>query len=159
MTAEDNRRRLQIATLQEHLVLVEQSAAALRHSLKQCAQAGLKAEYTLDELDRFEALSARFARASDLYTQKLLKSLFIVLREDAVSFLDKARLAEQLAVIEDAEELAAIRDLRNTIAHEYAVANLNEVFRRTLELTSKLIEIIASTARYVREKIPASPAP
>src|SRR5712672_2067409 len=105
MTAEANRRRLQIATLQEHLLLVEQSATTLRHSLAQCAQVGIKAEYTLDELDRFEALSARFARTSDLYTQRLLKSLFIVLREDAVSFLDKARLAEKLAVIDDAEDL------------------------------------------------------
>ena len=116
MTTEDNRRRLQRATLQEHLALVEQSADALRHSLAKCARMELKAEYTLDELDHFEALSARFARTADLYTQKLLKSLFMVLGEDADSFLDKARLAEKLAVIDDAEDLASIRDLRNTIA-------------------------------------------
>ncbi len=84
MTAEDNRRRLQRATLHEHLALVEQSAATLRHSLAKCAQMGLKAEYTLDELDHFEALSARFARTADLYTQRLLKSLFIVLGEDVL---------------------------------------------------------------------------
>src|ERR1035437_6981103 len=116
MTTEDNRRRLQRATLQEHLALLEQSAVALRHSLAKCVPMELKAEYTLEELDHFEALSARFARTADLYTQKLLKSLFMVLGEDAVSFLDKARLAEKLAVIDDAEDLAAIRDLRNTIA-------------------------------------------
>jgi len=116
MTTEDNRRQLQRAALQEHLALVEQSAAALRHYLAKCAPLALKAEYTLDEMDHFEALSARFARTADLYTQKLLKSLFMVLGEDAVSFLDKTRLAEKLAVIDDAEDLAAIRDLRNTIA-------------------------------------------
>jgi len=154
MTTEENRQRLQRATLYEHLAQVEQSAVALRHSLTKCAAMGIKAEYTLDELDHFEALSARFARASDLYTQKLLKSLFIVLGEDAVSFLDKARLAEQLAIINDAEDLAAVRDLRNTIAHEYAVANLNEVFRRTLDLAGKLLDIISSTVRYVRERVP-----
>ena len=157
MTSEDNRRRLQRATLHEHVAVVEQSAAALRHSLTKCERMGLKAEYTLDELDHFEALSARFARTSDLYTQKLLKSLFIVLGEDAVSFLDKARLVEKLAVIDDAEDLAAIRDLRNTIAHEYTVANLSEVFRRTLDLSGTLLETISSTARYVREKIPSLP--
>jgi hypothetical protein len=37
--------------------------------------------------------------------------------------------------------------------------NLDEAFRRALELTSKLIEIIAPTARDVREKIPSSPPP
>jgi len=50
-----NRWRLQVATLHEHVAVVEQSAAALRHSLAKCEQAGLKAEYTLDELDDFEA--------------------------------------------------------------------------------------------------------
>ena len=158
MTTEGNRRRLQRAALQEHLALVEQSAVALRHSLAKCAPMELKAEYTLEELDHFEALSARFARTADLYTQKLLKSLFMVLGEDAVSFLDKTRLAEKLAVIDDAEDLAAIRDLRNTIAHEYAVANLNEVFRRTLALSGTLLNIIASTGRYAREKLPPRPA-
>ena len=74
--------------------------------------------------------------------------------EDAVSFLDKARLAEKLAVIDNAEDLAAIRDLRKTIAHEYAVANLNEVFRRALESSGRLLDIIASTLRYIRDKLP-----
>ena len=83
MNSEANRRRLQRAVLEEHVRLMEQSAAALRHSLTKCVPLGLKGEYTLDELDHFEALSARFARTSDLYTQKLLKSLFMVLGEDA----------------------------------------------------------------------------
>ena len=157
MTDGANRWRLQVATLHEHVAVVEQSAAALRHSLAKCEQVGLKAEYTLDELDDFEALSARFARTADLYTQKLLKSIFLVLREDAVAFLDKTRLAEQLGIIENAEDLAAIRDLRNTIAQEYAVANLNEVFRSTLALSGKLLEVLNSTLRYVQEKIPLPP--
>lgn len=157
MTFEADRSRLQRAALREHLALVEQSAEALRHSLAKCAPLELKAEYTLDELDCFEALSARFARTADLYTQKLLKSLFMVLGEDPASFLDKARLAEKLAAIDDAEDLAAIRDLRNMIAHEYAVANLNEVFRRTLALSGTLLDIISSTGRYVSEKLPPLP--
>ncbi|MBM3883148.1 MAG: hypothetical protein FJ387_26115 [Verrucomicrobia bacterium] len=157
MTEAERREQLQRATLREHLGAVERSVVALRHSLAKCRGVGVKPEYALDELDHFEALSARFARTSDLYTQKLLKSLFLVLREDAVAFLDKARLAEQLAIIDNADDLAAIRDLRNTIAHEYSVANLNEVFRRTLELTDTLLEIIESTRRYIGEKVPLPP--
>ncbi len=154
MTSERERRRLQVATLHEHATLVERSALALRHSLKKCSAIGLKAEYTLDELDCFEALSSRFARTSDVYTQTVLKSLFIVLGESAMSFLDKARLAEKLTVIRCAEDLTAIRDLRNTIAHEYAVADLNDVFRRALELTGSLLDIIASTIGYMHQHCP-----
>jgi uncharacterized protein with HEPN domain len=158
MTSEENRRRLQRASLHEQVALVEQSAVALRHSLAKCAPMMLQVEYTLDELAHFEALSARFARTSDLYTQKLLKSLFMVLGEDVVSFLDKARLAEKLGVIDEAEDLVAIRDLRNTIAHEYTVANLNEVFRRTLELSDTLLGTLSTTVRYVTEKLPSLPS-
>jgi len=42
--------------------------------------------------------------------------------------------------------------------HEYAVANLNEVFRRTLALSGTLLDIISSTGRYDREKLPPLPA-
>ncbi len=156
MNAEAKRRRLQRAALEEHLHLVEQSVVTLRHSLTLCATLGGKEEYTLEELDHLEALSARFARTADLYTQKLLKSLFLVLGEEALSFLDKTRLAEKLAVISSAQDLEAIRDLRNTIAHEYAEANLNEVFRRTLDLAGLLLAMIAQTERYIRETLPSA---
>lgn len=155
MNPPDPRRRLQRAALAEHAALVGKSAVALRHSLARCAQLGAKPSYTLDELDHFEALSARFARTADLYTQKLLKSLFLLLGEDAVSFLDKARLAEKLGVIESADELLAIRDLRNTIAHEYAMADLSEMFQRTLGLAGTLLGILSATDEYVRRHFPA----
>ncbi len=42
--------------------------------------------------------------------------------------------------------------------HEYAAANLNEVFHRTLSLSGTLLTLIASTGRYAREKIQPLPA-
>jgi hypothetical protein len=150
MTSEAERRKLQIATLQDHVIMVERSAAALRHSLLKCEAIGIKPDYSLDELDRFEALTSRFARTADLYTQRLLKSLFIVLGESAGSFLDKARLAEKLGIVGNAEDLVAIRDLRNTIAHEYAATDLGEIFRRALDLGGRLVQLIEAGVRYAR---------
>jgi predicted nucleotidyltransferase len=69
-----------------------------------------------------------------------------------VDILVLSDLAEKLEVIERADDLAAIRDLRNTIAHEYAVVDLNDVFRRALELTGSLLDIISSTTRYIHER-------
>ena len=42
--------------------------------------------------------------------------------------------------------------------HEYAAGNLNEVFRRTLALSGTLLNLIASTGCYVREKLLPLPA-
>lgn len=56
------------------------------------------------------------------------------------------------------EQLAAIRDLRNTIAHEHAVREPERSFSpRALEFSSRLLDIIASTQRYIREKLPPVP--
>lgn len=125
----------------------------MRHSIARCEQFSAKAHYSLDELDQLEALSSRFARTADLLSQKLLKTLLLLLREEAVSFLDRARLAEKLGIIPSAEELVAIRDLRNTIAHEYAVENLTEVFRDTLDLSRTLLRLVDSALAFAQRQL------
>jgi uncharacterized protein with HEPN domain len=42
-----------------------------------------------------------------------------------------------------------MKDIRNTIAHEYIEDNLTEVFDEVLEYTKKLIEIINTTMKYI----------
>ena len=37
---------------------------------------GETSNYTIDELEKFEALAARFARTSDILTEKVFKTLF-----------------------------------------------------------------------------------
>lgn len=158
MSAAENRARLHRATLEEHAALVRQSVDALRLSLSRCEAIGIREGYSPEELIQFEALGARFARTADRFTQKLLKSLVLVLREDAPSFLDRARLAEKLGVIERADDLVAVRDLRNLLAHEYATTDLKAVFQSTLALSHTLLKLIDSTARYLREQLPPVPA-
>ncbi|NPA60464.1 MAG: capsule biosynthesis protein [Epsilonproteobacteria bacterium] len=46
-----------------------------------------------------------------------------------------------------------MKDIRNTIAHEYIEDDLVNVFDEVLEYTQKLIEIINSTLIYIENKI------
>jgi len=136
--------------LEENLKLINHALISFQDSLDKCEKIGTKESYSTEELEKFEVLTARFSRITDIYTQKLLKNLFSILREDAVTFIDKANLAEKLGLVESSEQLKAIRDLRNEIAHDYCLFNLNEIFASVLEYSPKLLTYLYGLEKYLK---------
>lgn len=137
--------------LTEDLNRLDRSVEMLKYSLQQCRKIGIKEDYSLEELDRFESLTSRFARTSDIYTQKVMKGIILVLREEANTFIDRANLFEKLEIA-NAEELKLIRDLRNEISHEYKVDDIAEIFEAVMEYCDELMEIIDRTKVFVSAK-------
>ena len=74
------------------------------------------------------------------------------MREDAPTFLDRMNLCEKLGIIPSAEELIAIRDLRNIIAHEYLSENLLEIYRGIIQLSDNLMKSITLTDKFLSER-------
>jgi len=136
--------------IQLHLDNLDKSLSQLEYSYSKCKAIGVKDSYTDEELEAFEALTARFARTVDILTQKLLVSLYKYLREEAKTFIDKANLAEKLGLVNNAEVIIALRDLRNEVSHEYSLYCLHEIFGQTLENIPKLKEIITSVEEYIK---------
>ena len=66
------KRKLLITQLDEHLALLQKSVIALDYSYDKCRTIGEKKEYDLEQQESFEALTSRFARTSDILTQKVL---------------------------------------------------------------------------------------
>lgn len=102
-------------------------------------------------MDRFESLTSRFARTSDIFTQKVMKGIILILREDAKTFIDKANLFEKLDIC-SAEELKMIRDLRNEITHEYKMGDITEIFEAVIEYSEKLLDITEKAKNYVIDR-------
>jgi len=144
--------KLQLIANSELLV---KSASYLEYSLNNCNKIGIKEAYSMPELCEFESLSGRFARSSDIYTQKVLKSIFIYLQEDVTLFIDRCHLAEKLGLIDSAEELFSIRQLRNQIAHEYSQAEISNTFESLLCYSDLLLSIIRRIKQYVDEVLGA----
>jgi uncharacterized protein with HEPN domain len=138
--------------LYEHVALLDKSLEALRYSETFCAALAGKESYTDEEFEHLEALTARFARTSDILTQKVLKSLFLLLGEDRATFLDATHLAEKLGLVTHADDLMALRTLRNEIAHEYASQNLNEIFSETIMMLPQLHTLAEKVRSYAEEK-------
>lgn len=139
------------AELKENFDGLYRALEIMKYSLNKCKEIGIKEAYPLTELDTFENLTSRFARTSDIYTQKIMKGITLISREDAETFLDRANLFEKLNIA-SADELKMIRDLRNEIAHEYRLTDISEIFEAVLEYSDILLKIIEKTNRFAQEK-------
>lgn len=137
--------------LKEDFSRMDRAVHTLKYSLQRCKTIGVKADYSLEELDRFESLTSRFARTSDIYTQKVMKGVILILREEANTFIDRSNLFEKLE-ISSAEDLKLIRDLRNEISHEYKLDDITEIFEAVIEYSDKLIAVIERTQAFAEKK-------
>lgn len=150
MTLPEKEKQLRLQ-LSQDLALLRKSAEVLRYSYDQCRSFSDKSEFTPQEQEKMEALCARFARASDLLTQKIIKNILILLKEDVVTFIDRAYFLEKLQVIRSSQELIDTRALRNEIAHEYS-SDINNLFGEIFAQSPILLDTIEKVSDYAAEK-------
>ena len=127
--------------LKESLKMLEKSLSYLLESYETCKKIGIKENYTSKELVEFEALTSRFARSVDILTARVIRSLLYLLGEERPTLIDVANYLEKLKVIENADDLLLLRDIRNLISHEYVFENLRELYREVLKQTPKVFEL------------------
>ena len=111
----------------ENWNLLLQALPSFERSLPKCRQFDFSSPISFEIEENMDALSSKFAKFSDIYTQKVLKTLLFLLRENAPAFIDRINFCEKLEIISSAEKLTAIRDHRKTISHKYQNDNLLEI--------------------------------
>jgi len=132
--------------------LLKQALPSFERSLVKCRDIDFSPPISFETEESLDSLSSKFSRVSDIYTQKVIKTLLFLLREDAPTFLDRMNLCEKLGIISSAEELIAIRDLRNIIAHEYLSENLVEIYREIIQLSDNLMKSITLTDKFLSDR-------
>jgi hypothetical protein len=131
-----------VALLESNRQVLGQAMPSFIRSIEKCHAFDLETPISFEVEESFDALTSKFARVSDIFTQKVLNSFLILLREDAPTFLDRMNLCEKLGIIPSVNDLIAIRDLRNLIARQYLTENLLEVYKESLNLSLKLLQAI-----------------
>ena len=134
--------------LKQELDLLTNSAQVLQRSYDICKEIGIKEEYDFDEHDRFEALTARFARTSDIFIQKILRLIDVIELENTGSIIDRLNRAEKRGHIVSAEDFKNIRRLRNNIAHEYTLLDLEGMIQQVLMLCPVLLDAVERVVKY-----------
>jgi uncharacterized protein YutE (UPF0331/DUF86 family) len=107
---------------------------------------------TEKQLESTEAFTGRFARSVDLLVNKVLRALDRAEMNPEGTLLDIINRAEKRRLIDHAEELREMKDVRNMIAHDYAGAKAAEIFafcREQKPAFDGICERVASHAKTI----------
>lgn len=121
-------------------------------SFRECKKIGIKSEYSIEEFGKFETLCGRYSRGIDFLIRKIFRSVDEYEFENQGTLIDVVNNAHKRELFEDIEELRYMRDIRNSIVHEYIEDELVDVFDEVLIYTEKLISIMHNTLTYINEK-------
>jgi hypothetical protein len=118
-------------------------------SYAECKSIGAKDEYSVEEFGKLETLCSRYSRGIDFLIRKIFRSLDEYEFENQGTLVDVVNNAHKRGLFEDINRLRVMKDIRNTIVHEYIEDELTQVFEEVLEYTEYLIEIIQNTLSYI----------
>ncbi len=134
--------------LEKELVKLQSAAMALQHSYHKCAERQIPTEASYDDYEPFETLASRFERLCDILTQKVFGLIDALEGEERGTFIDKLNRAEKRGIVDSAQALRDVRDLRNEIAHEYSARDISELFQQALALAPSLLNAVKHTIEY-----------
>ena len=131
---------------------MQRSLKSLQQSRDKTHQLLQQSEFSFEELESIDSLTSKFSRTSDIYLQKVLRPIWMLLREDTVPLIDLLNRAEKLMIIVSAEELLQMRDIRNQIAHEYLPEAVPELASEVVVMTTLLQKNIEQTERFLSQR-------
>ncbi|MBI1871662.1 MAG: hypothetical protein HYS07_10815 [Chlamydiae bacterium] len=134
--------------LEQELEILENAWKVLDYSYQKCQRIGLKEKYEPQELESFETLTSRFARLSDILTQKIFRLIDEIDLDSGGTVRDRIYRAEKKGLVENADSFIDIRILRNDITHEYKPEALEDIFNKVLSFTPILVDSVGRVRRY-----------
>ena len=142
--------------LKDLLKKLKKAKETLEYSYNICKKIKIEKILAKDEEDRFEALTSKFARLSDLILKKIIKTIDILDLEDPPQTMrDAISRAEKKGLIFSELEFIEIRKIRNEIAHDYVsgeteiVDIYNYVLKNTPYLFDAFDRILKYTEKYM----------
>ena len=138
--------------LKQNWELLIRSLDSLKLSVEKVSNIGQKTEYTFEELESFDSLTSKFARTSDIFLQKIIRTIWALLHETQMPLIDVLNKAEKLSIIESSDQLIEIRDIRNQIAHEYLPEAIQELIPDVIELSKHLETNIQTCKRFISQR-------
>ncbi len=149
MTGQDKNNK---ELLQQNWNLLMRSMESLRLSVEKVSKIKKKNEYTFEEMESFDSLTSKFGRTSDIFLQKIIRTIWTLLHETQMPLIDVLNKSEKLGLIESADQLIEIRDVRNQIAHEYLPEAIQDLVPDVLEFSKKLETNIQKCRQFISQR-------
>ena len=132
---------------------LQRAKSALEYSYGICKKIGVKDKYNEDEHDRFESMSSKFARLTDLILKQAVRTVELLdLADPPETMRDAIYRAEKKGLVSSALTFIEIRKLRNKIAHEYVEEDdLLSIYKFVLQNAPLLFNTVDRIERYCRK--------
>lgn len=141
-----------VLLLRENIRQMQEAFQWLKRSVLQCQNIDLDQEITAEDFDKLENLCSRFGRTVDLVTNKIFRSIDKVELEEGGTLIDVVNRAEKRGLINSANEIREMKDLRNQIVHEYLAKALIPLLRDINQNQPVLFQIQENILTYCRQK-------
>ncbi len=112
-----------------------------------------RSDWSLEELERLESLTSRFARLTDLLVQRVMRLIDELELTAQDSVLDRIQRVEKRGWMNQTGQLVRIRELRNLIANEYASDKMPDIYRAVATLIPLLLAAIPKVKLHSDELI------
>jgi hypothetical protein len=139
--------------LQEQIRLLQKQSEWLRISYEQCKSIGIKDAYTIDEFGYFETLCSRFSRSIDFTIRKFLRTLDAYEFENQGTLVDVVNRAHKRNLFQNIDDIRVMKDIRNSIVHEYIEEELAATFNELLVYTPKLLDFMQKSLHYAKKSL------
>lgn len=151
------KKKTKFEALNENLENLNKSKEYLQWSYNVCKKLDEDLSDKTDEyLAAYEALTARYGRTVDILVNSVLRTIDIVEYVEAGTVIDIINRAEKRGFVETADELRAMKDLRNDIVHTYDSNEYEENFDDVLKLTPVLFSVIEKVNVYIKTRFKIS---
>lgn len=134
--------------LKKGLSSLNKSLKLVKISFEKCQKFNLNSKFSNNELESFEALTARFSRLSDLLLQKIFRLIDTLELVSEGTLLDRINRAEKREIISSAKDFREMRLLRNLVVHEYEPDEYTRIFKEVLQSTPYLIDCVEKAQLY-----------
>lgn len=113
-----------------------------------------------DQVETLDSYLYRFTKLQDAMGQRLFRQTLELLAEDTsgMAFIDQLNRLEQLSALPSARQWLDLRQLRNTLAHEYAddpeqlAKGINAAFESFEDLSRIYNQISDYVSRYLNQR-------
>ena len=141
--------RLRLKNCVEQITLAEQAANFLCFSYQHKPEFKENGAYDHAEWERWDALTARFARLADILTQRVFRAIDMLEFLPASSpFTDRINRAEKRGHIQSAYVWKEIREIRNQIVHEYATTQMQTLLKDAIQHIPELFACVDRLTNY-----------
>lgn len=106
-----------------------------------------------EQREKIDAYTAKLSRTSDIYTHKILRTIWGILKEPFLPQIDFYNKCEKLEIIVSSDELFEIRDVRNRIAHEYLIEDIATKLPYWIEIYHLLEKNKSYTQSYIANRL------